>query len=182
MVVYQLENDYSYQSLTFAGNEWDGTHLWFRGESRGNTWIPLPVEYVEEKRRFPKADKPNFLPMLPVFTSKTLKYLQPVVESEGEILPLINKEDELYAFNVTNILDKAIDLDKSQVLFLRDGKSIKRIEKYCFYREKVSNSYVFRLKEFPTPIFVTSKFKEIVDRKELTGFRFKEVWADSDIF
>lgn len=51
-----------------------------------------------------------------------------------------------------------------------------RVIKYVFRAEKLKNSTIFKLPEFPNGIsYVTEEFKKIVEENNITGFKFKEL-------
>ena len=51
-----------------------------------------------------------------------------------------------------------------------------RVIKYVFKIEKLRNTTIFKLPEFPKGIsYVTENFKNIVEKNNIKGFKFKEL-------
>jgi hypothetical protein len=81
-----------------------------------------------------------------------------------------------YAINVLDMVDGAVDLDSSKYTILEYGD----IKKICFskysLKESVLTSYsIFRIKEDNIPIFVNEELKNLIEKEQLSGFRFNSV-------
>ena len=84
---------------------------------------------------------------------------------------------EYYAINVTTVLD-VIDYSKSRYITFDDGKKIMVFEKYAFKLcDELIRSNIFKIiDETRGEAFVSDRFKESVEKNNLTGFRFELVW------
>lgn len=87
-----------------------------------------------------------------------------------------NKINDTYKVaNVITILD-ALDLENSKYdLFELDDEKVLSIEKYALRKNMIGNNNIFKLKDDTIPIFVSEKFKNIVEENSLIGFHFLEV-------
>ena len=87
-----------------------------------------------------------------------------------------NKINDTYKVaNVITILD-ALDLENSKYdLFELDYEKVLSVEKYALRKNMIGNKNIFKLKDDTIPIFVSEKFKNIVEENSLIGFQFLEV-------
>ncbi|GEM_PF-2364061 len=156
------------------------------GSSRLDDWKPLnvrfdPYDFDNEK------NIPNFISLsgFPVCDSKTKVIIQEVVGSSIEFLPLvyytdedtINTETIYYIINPVEIVD-CLDHNNSEFQYLKSG-TISKILKYSFEPDCTNNTTIFKLKEQRrSGIYVNDDFKQIVEENNLTGLKFKKVWAN----
>lgn len=83
--------------------------------------------------------------------------------------------DTYKVVNVITILD-ALDLENSKYdLFELDDEKVLSVEKYALRKNMIENNNIFRLKDDTIPIFVSERFKNIVEENSLIGFQFLEV-------
>lgn len=147
----------------------------FDGRSKKNTWKPLLVKRMEPEKRLELSDAPGFI--IPVFSKKALEVLFPIVKNSVEVLELKFSEKELWGINVISILD-VIDYSKAKYKTFGDGKRIMAFQKYAFRMcdELLSNNIFKIVDEKRRRVFVSDRFKEIVEKNNLSGFRFILVW------
>lgn len=86
------------------------------------------------------------------------------------------EEDNTYkVVNVTKHLE-ALDLENSVYDFFElDDEKILSVEKYALKQDVIKNYNIFKLNDEPIPIFVSERFKDIVEENSLVGFQFLEV-------
>jgi hypothetical protein len=136
-------------------------------------WKPPKVSgRVTEFNDYPCLDM-----LLPVFSERAVNVLGDLLTTNGELLPLDSKTETKYFFyNILTISD-ALDQSKSKCRFWCDPPTTAiDIEHFEFEKDKISELTIFRIKELPVSVFVTSRFVNIVDSNELNGFSFKKVW------
>lgn len=180
MTVYVLKYDVDYQGLMPVNEEWK-KYLWaFYGESHAATWKPLEVEFNPHTADQPVGDYLGYKSNLPTITQKAVDALQNVIQQTGELLPLICKEKPLWAFNVTNVLEGALDLEQSIYSLVSTGH-LHSIKKYVFKEDVVADQYIFRESKINGKLFVTDRFRSIVEDAGLLGFEFEAVYPESAV-
>ena len=86
-----------------------------------------------------------------------------------------NENSSYRVLNVTKHLN-ALDFDNSVYdIFEVEDEKIISVEKYALKKNLVENNNIFKLENEPIPVFVSEKFKQIVEENRLTGFYFSEV-------
>ena len=149
----------------------------FDGRSHLNKWNPIKVKRMEPEKGLDLSDAPGF--NIPVFSRKAMECLYPLISNNVEILPLDFDEGDYFVINVTTVLD-AIDYEKSVYKTFRDGKRIMAFKKYAFIPEVVKNTSIFKISDEKTRYaFVSDEFKQIVEKNNLTGFKFVLVWDEN---
>lgn len=151
----------------------------FDGRKRKDCWKPLPVRRMEPEKKLELSDAPGFT--IPVFSKKALEVLRPLIQNSIEELELLFQEAEYYAINITTILD-VIDHSKSKFKMYSDGNRIMAFQKYVFKScDELRNNNIFKIVDEPRRrAFVSDKFKQAVERNNLSGFKFKMVWDSED--
>lgn len=150
-----------------------------QGTPIGAQWSPAEVVLLRESERFEELLPSDFPCLLgpPVFSSRAVTILRDLLESGGEFLPLRSKDGELYAYNITNVID-ALDLTASDVKFMSDGIRVVSIQRYGFQRDKLVGAAIFRIPQvLRSRVFVTDEFVQRVESHSLTGFRFEPLWS-----
>lgn len=180
MKIWKLDCDVdNYENLMRCDNSDYNLLQLFDGRNQKNNWTPLKVKPMYDCNR-PFSNNPGFLPHIPVFDEKAISVLEVLIEKNAEILPLECNIGKFYAINVTRVVS-CIDYEKSIYKTFRDGKRIMRFSKYCFNINQVSTEDFFKIKDEPLKRpFVSDKFKNIVEKSDLIGFKFELVW-DSNI-
>lgn len=136
-------------------------------------WIPPSARgRVAEFNDYPCVDL-----VIPAFSERAVECLSKFLKPNGEVLPLKTATKMKYfVFNILTISD-ALDQEKSQCNFWRDPPTTtKKIDFFEFDIEKVRELSIFRIKQMPISVFVTSDFVEKVAISGLKGFSFTKVW------
>jgi hypothetical protein len=111
----------------------------------------------------------------PAFSGRAIDCLRDFLEPNGEILPLRPKNGDFFAYNLTTVAD-VLDLRKSELKWTSNRYSVIDISRYEFYKEKIGDLSIFRIREYPAGTFVTDKFVSRVVEHGLNGFDFQIVW------
>lgn len=110
-----------------------------------------------------------------ILNEKSYKILYPYIKNEAQIFKVKCENDNLYVVNITNIID-CLDYDKSEIKHFPSSGRVMRVVNYVFKIEKLKNTTIFKLPEFPKGIsYVTDRFKNIVEENNIKGFKFKEL-------
>ncbi len=155
----------------------------FDGRNPGRLdWEPVPLAGLWKPCRLlgkvqPYHDYPAPGSQTAIFSHRAVETLKDLLLPSGEILPAITETGEFYAYNILHKSD-AFDVEKSIAVFDTSlGKETAiSIERYELRPEKIGNHAIFRLREDPTSIMVTDRFKDRVDNVGLNGFFFAKIW------
>ena len=110
-----------------------------------------------------------------ILNEKSYKILYPYIKNEAQIFKVKCENDNLYVVNITNIID-CLDYNKSEIKRFPSSGRVMRVVKYVFKIEKLKNTIIFKLPEFPKGIsYVTESFKNVVEENNIKGFKFKEL-------
>lgn len=176
MQVYSLDRDTSTcLGVLWLRDEDNEVPLEFmNGVSLAEGWHPLPVGFYrdEDEHRVP-GDLASPLNQCPIFSRRAIDVLRPVLESHGEILPLLCSEGEYYAFNLLAVRD-AVDPERAQFWRGKTGV-ILEVLRYAFLSERLRDTWIFWTPELKN-VMVTDKFVRLVQQNGLTGFRFVLRW------
>ena len=105
---------------------------------------------------------------------KAVAALEDLCLQSGELLPLICEDADLFAWNVTTVVD-AMDHEKSHIMRHKDG-SVMWVRQFSFRPEVIESLVAFRIPELRTSIFVGPAFVNRANEAKLTGALFNEVW------
>lgn len=146
----------------------------FDGREHLKKWEPIKVKRMEPEKKLELSDAPGF--MIPVFSERALDCLGKLISKDVEILPLDFEEKNYFGINVITVLE-AIDYEKSIYKMFRDGKRIMAFKKYAFIANVLQGVSIFKIIDEKTKYaFITDEFKEVVEKNNLSGFKFKLVW------
>lgn len=120
-------------------------------------------------------DYPCLEMSIPVFSTRAVDGLTPILQLNGELLPLKTDIGSYWAFNLETKLD-ALDLKKSEISRTGPKKTAVWASYFSFKPSKLKSATIFRVRELPSFILVTDLFRERVERAGLNGFVFNEVW------
>lgn len=179
MNVYLLKGDPDkFLGLTLR-NEADAEVLFKFNGATIEGWTPLPVEADENYGDVSTCDFPSLIGHVPVFSARAVSVLRDFLMPNGQVLPLAYDREDYYAYNITNMLD-ALNLEQSEIIRFSTGR-IMDIRRYEFFAEKLEGDPgIFKLAATPLlRVFVTEKFKQMVNNYGLTGFQFKLLWSAS---
>jgi hypothetical protein len=110
-----------------------------------------------------------------VLSENTVKSLKEILEENGQIVEIIteSKRKKFYGYYVNKNIygDEIINFEKSEWRQAEKGK--------LFYNVVLNNNYpkddyIFVLKSHSVTVFVTEKFKKLVEENNLKGFCFNE--------
>ncbi len=148
---------------------------WSQPKLSRNWRVPKVTGRVSEFNDYPCMDM-----FLPVFSENSTRALSPILELNGELLPLDSDTNTKYYFyNITTIVD-VLDLEKSKCVFWSDPPTTAVDIEYFYFREDaVKGLSVFRIPQYPMAVFVTNVFLDYVEQNELNGFVFRKVWPIS---
>ena len=150
----------------------------FDGRRKEAEWDILSVARMYGNRDM--SNTPGFSPHILIVDEKAYDALKDVLKNDAEFLPVELEGKRLYILNVIKVLD-CIDYDKSEYKTFRDGKRIMRFKKYAFIESAIVGNEIFKIKDEPLKRpFVTTKFKDIVENSNLTGFKFELVWNSDE--
>ena len=184
MKIWSLEEDINnYEHITLAeGNDtnWIDFRDMFQGKRIKENWTPIEVHLIEHKGSLKRGDMPYLSPGKPVFTSRAVKILSDLLQGSTEILPIKYELQELFIVNVVNFID-AIDYEKSDIEYMRDGRRIMCVNKFSFIIDNVKNQHIFKIyNQLHGSVFVSDEFRNKVLESELKGFKFIEVWDTNE--
>ncbi len=101
---------------------------------------------------------------------------------DTQFIPVLNedkRENIGYLVNIINMVD-AIDISKSLVkkmTYHRDGKeeTYNSVIKYALYEKKIGDSDLFKLEGYNTPIFISERLKNAMDKAKVTGCDYQKI-------
>jgi hypothetical protein len=133
-----------------------------------------PIEVLGRVRSF--NDFPCLGMMIPAFSRRAADALCDYLEPNGELLPLVHPAGEYYAYNCTRIAE-VLDHEATKALWSNlDPRLALDIEYFSVVPERLADLSIFRMRELPNIIFVTTPFVERVYDYGLNGFHFVKVW------
>lgn len=122
-----------------------------------------------------QLDISSFGSGLIIFSDKAITFLKEVLESCGQIVPIIteSKRKKFVGFYANkNIYNESIiNLNKSEFNQCENNKVFRKI---VLNHKYPKNDFMFVLVQDPTIVFVTEKFKHLVEKHDLKGFDFSE--------
>lgn len=133
---------------------------------------PRVVGRVGSYNDFPGIDM-----VLPAFSRRACYTLRNMLEPNGELLPVKSEVGEYFFYNITTIVDGALDLKTSKCTFWCDPPTTAvDIEYFAFHREKIEGLSIFRICERPMDTIVSDYFVHRVQEARLNGFSFEKIW------
>lgn len=127
-------------------------------------------------RRKKDSDLQAMLSPFIVFSAKALDALAPLLQGSGEVLAVEAPVDGMAGFNATEVLEGAVDMELSKFKVYPQATVFNNI---VILENRAQNVEIFRLKEKPATVFVSERFRELVERNKLKGFDFGEVILQS---
>jgi hypothetical protein len=141
-------------------------------EPLSRIWKPLVV--LGRVRSF--NDYPAIGLMIPAFSYRAVQTLRDFLEPNGELLSLIHPAGEYYAFNCFTIVE-ILDHEKTIAYWSRvESRMASHVRFFSIYSDRLAGLSIFRMREMPNRIFVTTPFAVRVKQAGLNGFHFKKVW------
>ena len=122
-------------------------------------------------------DFPGWGFQIPVFSSRAINVLVDLLEANGEILPIRTSRGDYSAYQTLTIADGVLDVANTKGNWTSACPGMfSDIGTYCFHGSGLDELSIFRVREHPSRVLVTSTFKDRVDGNGLNGFRMKQVW------
>ena len=116
-----------------------------------------------------------------ILSEKSVNILKNILEQTGQIIPVEteSKKKKFYGFYPNkNVYDSSIiNFEKSD---WRQAEKGKVIYKLILNNKYPQNDHLFTLFDVRTSIYVTDKFKELVEKNDLKGFDFSREILVSD--
>jgi hypothetical protein len=141
----------------------------FDGRRLAETWTPVAVEILKQKRR---GDLLYLTSRVPVFRPRTWRVLEPLIGPFVEALPVKTTDETFFAINVLAVLD-CLDLERSEVLRFPSG-GIMYIQRHAFKEGSLDNVPIFKVRGAELKeVLVSSEFKRVVEQNRLRGLVFK---------
>ena len=164
------KNDWNYDEIT----KFDGRELL-------NNWKLLELVKCYPEKNNPLNDAPTFLSGVPLVNNRTKKVIKELIGDAVEFLPTsYENKNEFWIVNVTNVLD-CINYNKAEPKRYSNNGRVMYFNRYSFFEDKVKNQDIFKIVECPRSyVFVSDKFKDIIEKNKITGFTFTLVW-DSEM-
>jgi hypothetical protein len=174
-------NDDNYRSVEPV--EGDSYGVWIKvDETSILHWKPIPVGFRESKVPDDRliGDFSYVPASIPILTERALRLLQPFIQSQVALLPLIFGEETLwiaYPTNHVNCYDKkASDFFKYEFPDIVVYVSVKNL---VFPTGCVDDLHIFQLDVLRSNTFVSDAFKKTVEDNNLGGFMFRQVTHDN---
>lgn len=179
MKIYQLKGNY--EDNCFFSEIKQPSQEWIMYLSMKNSWSSLE-NYIPVKLNLMKNynNKKNynfdislFLSPFIVLSDKTKCFMEDILESRGQFLEVIteSKRKKFIGYYPTNVLKGCFDFKRS---IFREAENGLIIDKPVLLKEFITDKYLFTIEEDISRIFVTDKFKKIVEENNLIGFEFSE--------
>lgn len=170
-IVCHYQNDFGIQQNMFNVGRfyegWEGNFEFYYDKKEGN----VLTDYIAN-------DKGWFV------VSNRLKNILKIMNTEIQFLPvrIVEKNsnevlEDYYIANIIRVVD-ALCLEKSDYFETKipSRGTIYTVSKYCIYDEKTENSDIFKLaNRQEIPIFVSERFKKIMEEENITGICLREV-------
>lgn len=169
-IIAHYEDDFGFRlnemviGKRFEG--WDGRFTFYYDSTEGN----FPADYLaNDKGWFVVSDK--------------LKQLMETLNTDIQYLPveLWEKNDgQTYQYYIANILKlvDALCLEQSEYFTTNTKKlgPIHTVSKFAVYEDKVEGADIFKLgKRQEIPVFVSERFKAMIEKEEITGIELREI-------
>ncbi|MDO3677896.1 imm11 family protein [Paenibacillus ehimensis] len=182
MRIWKIESDIKgYNSLQLVNFEDDQERFFGKFESSTplqESWGEVQVYTIEEGEF---SDLPHFwgYSKARVISEKAKNILESKLSNSVEFLPLQHKEERYYVLHVLSIF-QAVDYESVLLRKLPTGLVV-GFEKYAFNPEVINGHNIFKVflneRVYGTETFVSDEIKEIVEKNNLKGFKFIEVWS-----
>lgn len=114
---------------------------------------------------------------MPALSARAKDLLQPLLGATVQWLPLAFDEGDYWLLNCLRQPD-VLDVSASTVTYRPDG-TVAGIHKFAFKPGVVADEWLFKLPGAPNFVFVTDRFRELVERERLPGLFFQPVWDDA---
>lgn len=157
----------------------------FEGVDRGKlSWTPnrLTPVWTVKQARGPVSiynDYPADGNIVSFFSQRAVEALRDLLEPNGELLPVETKVGTYFAYNILT-KSTALDVTRTKAFFGQPGDGEKEtaysIDRHEFHEAQIAEHAIFRLREYPPDVYVTSEFKQRAEAAGLKGLFFYKVW------
>lgn len=136
------------------------------------TWKPIPVaiEKMDKQGEFPSLSTAR------VFSSKALQILKPLIEKSVEFLPLQCDLGEFVMLKPTSI--DCLDYERAKVKRFSSSDRVMNVLSYAFKSGSINDKNIFKIPEARARVFVSQEFKDYVEKNNLEGLIFREIYSE----
>lgn len=175
MTVYELRTrSDQFSNLAFWDERDNARFQEFDGRSMAEKWEPPAVKAADQKDEAATLGDYALLGTIPVFSARAVDALGDLLRPNGELLPLLYSRGDVYAYNVTTVVD-ALDPAASRVTRFADG-AVMWIDQYVFKQELLDGIAIFKIPELPRGyVFLTESFAERVTTMALAGIECRRL-------
>lgn len=158
-------------------NDYERITVLVDGEPRQAFWTPLSMKMIHKDRRkkLLPSDSPWLSSQALLFKPAAIRAMRSILCEYGELLPVICKDEEVYLFNPTRVID-ALDETASSIDRFSNGR-IMHISEYVFLPERIRGVDIFKLPMRASETYVQQRFVDIWNAAGLKGLEFKRVWT-----
>ncbi|WP_353254895.1 imm11 family protein [Burkholderia anthina] len=146
------------------------------GRGFGQDYDPVKLTWGTSRRK-KTSDVHTMLSPFLVFSQRALDVLAPVLRDSGEILQVDAPVKDMFGFHVTRVIENAVDMDASRFKVYPQATVFNKI---FILKSRIEGADIFRLKESPATVFVSERFRELVEQNKLKGFDFGEIISQSE--
>lgn len=134
----------------------------------------IKIDWIEEGGEEEKwLDIHTCSPIFSVMSLKAENCLRKFLKPNGFLISTIGLKNNYVIYNVTTVLENALDWDSSKIN--GDRNHLSQIHTAALYKNKIQDTHIFKIGESRVDIFVSEEFKNEVEKYKLTGFVFKEI-------
>lgn len=135
--------------------------------------VNLELHPSDTGKRNYKFDISAFLDPFLVFSEECLNFIGSILENRGQFLNVIteSKRKNFSGYLINNSLSNCLDKNLSDYRRYENGILVKR---YVLVEKNITDEYIFSLEE-GSRVFVTEKFRQLVEKYKLKGFDFSKV-------
>ncbi|HDR9074518.1 imm11 family protein [Burkholderia vietnamiensis] len=146
------------------------------GRGFGEDYDPVQLTWGTSHRK-KTSDVHTMLSPFLVFSERAFDALAPLIHDNGEVLQVEAPIKGMLGFHVTRVIENAVDMEASKFKVYPQATVFNKI---CLLGSRVEGVDIFRLKESPATVFVSERFRELVEQNKLKGFDFGEVISQSE--
>ena len=180
MKIYKLYARYDKDDCSFLQEE--STYDTYIGRrATNNEWQPftdyepikLELHRSNSGKKNYKFDFSDWTEPFLIFSEKAVNALYDVLAPRGQFLEIItdSKRKKFIGYYPTHAFAGVLDLEKSVYETCPNGILIR---KFVLKKDCIPDDYLFSIKENSMEIFVTEKFKQLVEQHQLESFDFSE--------
>ncbi len=173
--VYELWIDHTYRTYEPVSKDGYKSYMFEGKKIENREFVTIYPSNHETEINKPIGDVFSVEVSSFCLNEKAYQVLKPYLEKYCQIFEILSQDEKIYVVNVTNMIN-CLDYDKSEIKRFQSSGRVMRVIKYAFKTDKLENEIIFKLPEFPKSIpYVTEKFKKIVEKNDIKGFKFKEL-------